>query len=539
MFKKNWINVGLLLIIIFLLQPTDVYGKAEISVNEYTKINFSFYGDVEKNLIIPRVIVSTIDRFTGEGKEELYSFEEKAFPPPVGYNIDDEYGGSKGKTGRYEFTFGLSNRSYNLNSGLAFKAYGSYNDIFTKVEYAEDYTSFHNEGTARTKLYAFDLASKTLTLLKEGTATSDIREVFIEADLYTISDRLLKQTQIFTLSKNTYVTSVPFTTEYINSTTIKNDFNCMHNEDCFLPTAGTSISNNLVIYKNGKYYELGENSSMIEIKADKHNWSDYHWRIVVNNHRFEERRIKGFDRITTTDANGKVTVISTPKASPRGVFISPNHKFLVLFEHQWIDKNGESVSGDYQLILYDIEKQKKVRTIKLPYKLDVNSYEVKWYSNTVIEYVPFVSSNQYDFRNIQIDLMTGIMTRDLHSYNNSYSFKYINANYNAQGFTFVRPLEILYKDKQIIYTKQPSFEGANGLVYCSVKDLAHGLGAVIKAESGRIKLTLNGKTATVDLSDEQVIMYDGTAYAPIKSIVIKLGLQYKRESHYSTRILLE
>ncbi|WP_340005149.1 hypothetical protein MHH52_25600 [Paenibacillus sp. FSL K6-0276] len=77
------------------------------------------------------------------------------------------------------------------------------------------------------------------------------------------------------------------------------------------------------------------------------------------------------------------------------------------------------------------------------------------------------------------------------------------------------------------------------MVYCSLKDLANGIGAGIKVESGTVKLTLNGKTATVDLRDKQVFTYDGTAYAPIKSIVLKLGLQYKREDLFATHINLD
>lgn len=68
----------------------------------------------------------------------------------------------------------------------------------------------------------------------------------------------------------------------------------------------------------------------------------------------------------------------------------------------------------------------------------------------------------------------------------------------------------------------------NELLYCSIKDLAITIGAGIRIEGRQVIVSLKNKQATVDLDSKDVLVQGGVVYAPVKAIVLKLGLKYTR-----------
>ncbi|MNE50642.1 hypothetical protein D3C80_1452290 [compost metagenome] len=158
----------------------------------------------------------------------------------------------------------------------------------------------------------------------------------------------------------------------------------------------------------------------------------------------------------------------------------------------------------------------------------------------MLQYRPFASSNSVPYiRNVNIDVLTGIVTKDQYRSEAQKKDYVLEIANSGTYFSLVEPLMIVYKGKPVAYSGQSSFEGVNGLVYCSIKDLAKALGAGISAGSGKLTLSLGGKKADLDLRAEDTIMHNGTAYAPIKPIITKLGLQYKREGYDSRLVTIE
>lgn len=68
----------------------------------------------------------------------------------------------------------------------------------------------------------------------------------------------------------------------------------------------------------------------------------------------------------------------------------------------------------------------------------------------------------------------------------------------------------------------------NNLLFCSVKDLATALGAGIRFEGRQVIISLKDKQASVDLDSKDVLVQGGVVCAPVKAIVLKLGLKYTR-----------
>ncbi|MRN51881.1 hypothetical protein [Paenibacillus monticola] len=536
--------------------------------DQRVSIQFDFIGETGSTMIVPKVRVNTIELSTGERKEEVFLFEDQAFNLPQGFQMKSRSEAEKiKKDSPQEVIFQCGAKSYTVNSSEGVKGYALYNGQSYEDKVIDEWTTLWENKVNRERLYLFDYATKKLSLLKEATSTeklppitysyvtdiktkkkykemdywdyiysgTSIGELFLKDDLYEFSDQASKTTKLFSLSKNTYITTIPFSQEGL--ITEKNLLLCERGNNCFQSEESISFNDNVVFMRGGKYYEILKNHSIKEIKKIKYDWSQYQWKITVNNRVFGQRRIDGWDYLISTDGD-KIKKISERYTFVRDVTVSPDHKYLAIFEAAYNKEKSNHLYENEQLRIYDINKQQVVRIIKLPY-LKMAPQDIIWQSNTVLQYKPNAASNAVYIRTVNVEILTGIITKDLLE---AYDFKdeyAINASDNSNYFSFVRPLEIRYQGKPIKYSKQSSFEGENGLVYCSLKDLATGIGAEIKVEPGAVKLTLNGKTATVDLKDKQVITYAGTAYAPIKSIVLNLGLQYKRKDQFATQINLE
>ncbi|WP_339317664.1 hypothetical protein [Paenibacillus sp. FSL R10-2734] len=541
------------LLLVFIFMGTH-YAKAEESSDNRVVIRIFFYQNNEENMIYPHVVVETIDLRTGERIEEDYDFKEFSFAPTAGYNLNDGSDNDKGENFQHNGSYYTTKINGELYGYVVYKS-----SLYTVTTWED--SEYRQKETSEEKLYSFNYKTKELKLLKTATQKKNlippfytyfisadnqkIREnhidykysgqtiggLYLDNDLYTFTDNDTKVTQLITLSSNQYITNTE--SEYLYP---KNEEQCRMGR-CYESKGDSTIDKTALIFKkNGKNYEIAKGHKINEIKEMKLQWDEYQWKMRIANNIFGLRRINGWDYLIRTDTTGKIEKISDRHSFVRETSVSPDNKYLVSFEASY-DKDTRKYK-DEQLRIYDIKNNKQVRIIKLPYR-ELWPETVKWHTNTILEYEPFSSSGKFYIRTVNIDILTGIITKDLPGGWNRTGDYVINKGDSVRYFSFARPLEIIYKDKQIRYTKQPSFEGANGLVYCSVKDLAYGLGAAIKFESGKIKLSLNGKTATVDLSDEQVIMYEGTAYAPIKNIILKLGLQYKRADFLSPKIVLE
>lgn len=554
MLRSRWLLSSIFMILFFSISIL-AFAKTVEAANQRISIQVDFIGAEGSDKIVPEVNVHLIDLSTGEAKEETFLFNDQAFNLPQGFQVKNRWEVVQVKKDMVPEFFRMNYSSYTVNTTEGIMGYALYEGKSYKKKVVDEWMTLEEDGINRKRLYVFNYTTKELKLLKESTLYEKLRPItysyhtdlktkekfksmdpwdyinsgtsldklFINADLYSLSDNTSKTTVLYSLSKNTYVATVPFDPEGILSP--KTLTLCSRNSRCFESNESTSFNDNVVFMKSGRYYEILKNHSIKEIKKTTYDWWQYQWRIVVNNHVFGERRINGWDYIISTD-NNKVTKLSERYTFVREVTVSPDHKYLAIFEASY-NKEKSKYEED-QVRIYDINKQKEVRVIKLPYReAPIN---IIWHSNTVLQYRPFSTNNPSYIRNVNVEILTGIITKDLpggYEIENAY---FIDVADRDNYFSFARPLEIRYQEKLIKYTKQPSFEGENGLVYCSLKDLANGLGADIKVESGAVKLTLNGKTATVDLKDKQVILYEGTAYAPIKSIILKLGLQYKREN---------
>jgi hypothetical protein len=565
--RFRWIYSGLFVFLFFLFS-TVVWADMAKAEDNRVSIQFSFLGDKEANKIVPVVNVYTIDLSTGERRKENYMYENQAFSPPQGFQVNGWGDAEKTTKDAKGELFRKNYSSYTVNTHEGIKGYSLYSGRTYTEKVVDEWSTFEDNVIDRQRLYVFNDTTKELKLINEGTirkkmpATitysyfTDIRtkeklkemdvwdytysgtamsEPYIHADLYLFTDYAAKTRTLYSLSNNTYVATVPFDSKGMIDTKSLNL--CIQGNHCFQTDGNASFNDNLVFKKNGKYYEILQNKSIKEIKEDKYDWSQYQWRIVVNNQVFGKRWIDGWHYIINTN-NNKVKKISERHTFVRQVTVSPDHKYMAIFEAAYNKDNPKHSYEDEQVRIYDINKQKEVRVIKLPYRGE-GPMDVIWHSNTVLQYVPYSSNSPVYIRNVNVEILTGIMTKDLYGGHEREGEYIIEAADKSKYFSFARPLEIRYQGKAIQYSKQPSFEGENGLVYCSLKDLANGLGADIKVESGSVKLTLKGKSATVNLKDKEVITFDGTAYAPIKSIVLKLGLQYSREDLFSSQINLE
>lgn len=568
MVKLRWLHIGAFMIFFWSMGSLAFAQNVE-SRDQRVSIQFDFIGEIGATTIVPKVRVNTIELSTGERKEEVFLFEDQAFNLPQGFQVKNWFEAEKiKKDSSKEVIFQYGAKSYTVNSSEGLKGYALYNGQSYENKVIDEWTTLWENRVSREKLYAFDYTSKKLTLLKEATLleklptitysyVTDIRtkekykemdywdyiysgtnigELFLKDDLYEFSDQASKTTKLFSLSKNTYVTTIPFSHEGL--ITEKSLLLCERGNNCFQsPDESISFNDNVVFMRGGKYYEILKDHSIKEIKKIKYDWSKYQWKITVNNRVFGQRRIEGWDYLISTDGD-KLKKISERYTFVRDVTVSPDHKYLAIFEAAYNREKSDHLYENEQLRIYDINKQQVVRIIKLPY-LKMAPQDIIWQSNTVLQYMPNAASNAVYIRTVNVEILTGIITKDLlEAYDSMDEYTIITSD-NSNYFSFVRPLEIRYQGKLIKYSKQPSFEGENGLVYCSLKDLATGLGAEIKVEPGAVKLTLNGKTATVNLKDKQIITYAGTAYVPIKSIVLSLGLQYKREDLFATQINLE
>lgn len=565
MIKLRWLYIGILTVYIVFMGSLAFAHKAE-AAEQRMSIHFDFIGETGSNTIVPKVRVNTIELSTGERKEEVFSFEDQAFNLPQGFQVKNWFEAEKiKKDSSPEVIFNYGARSYTVNSSKGIMGYALYNGQSYENKVIDEWHTLWENRVNRKRLYSFDYATHTITLLKEATLqeklppitysyVTDIRtkekyktmdyweyintgtsigELFLADDLYEFSDQASKTTKLFSLSKNTYVTTIPFNPEGL--ITEKDFLLCERGNHCFQSDESTSFNDNVVFMKGGKYYEILKDHSIKEIKKMKYDWSQFQWKITVNNRVFGKRRIDGWDYVISTDGD-KIKKISERYTFVRDVTVSPDHKYMAIFEAAY--NKLEHQYEKEQLRIYDINKQQLVRIIKLPYR-DMAPRDIMWQSNTVLQYKPFASSNAAYIRTVNVEILSGVISKDLLEAYDSKDEYIITASDKSNYFSFVRPLEIRYEGKPIKYSKQPSFEGENGLVYCSLKDLATGIGAEIKVEPGAVKLTLKGKTVTVDLKDKQIITYAGTAYAPIKSIVLKLGLQYKREDQFATQINLE
>lgn len=567
MIKLRWLYIGTLMAFFGFMLSLAFAQNAEAG-DQRVSIQFDFIGETGSTSLVPKVRVNTIELSTGERKEEVFLFEDKAFNLPQGFQVKSFFEAEKiNKDSSKEVIFHYGARSYTVNSSEGVKGYALYDGRSYENKVIDEWTTFPENRIRRQRLYLFDYTTKKLSLLKEATLqeklppitysyVTDIRtkkkfknmdyweyiysgtnigELFLKDDLYEFSDHSSKTTKLFSLSKNTYVTTIPFSQEGL--ITEKNLLLCERRNNCFQSDEGISFNNNVVFMRGGKYYEILKDHSIKEIKKMKYDWSQYQWKIIINNRVFGQRRIDGWDYLISTDGD-KLKKISERYTFVRDVTVSPDHKYMAIFEAAYNKEKSDHPYENEQLRIYDINKQQVVRIIKLPY-LKMAPRDIIWKSNTILQYMPSAESSAVYIRNVNVEILTGIITKDLlEAYDFIDEYTIVTSD-NSNYFSFARPLEIRYQGKPIMYSKQPSFEGENGLVYCSVKDLASGIGAEIRVEPGALKLTLNGKTATVDLKDKQVITYAGTAYAPIKNIVLKLGLQYKREDPFATQINLE
>ncbi|WP_054944002.1 hypothetical protein [Paenibacillus ihuae] len=562
-----WKKIALVILFFaaFILKQIPVADGASAE-DRRVSISLDFKGDIERNRYIPTVLVDTIMYSTGERKQEEYIFEEQAFAPPQGFQIDG-WGNAQqidqnGKNKRY-FRMQLEGQIVRTTTGI------KYYSVYTQKEYSDkvidEWSSYDDDINETSQLYAFDYTTKELKVLGETKAhqtlptitysyLTDIKTkekfksmdyweyittgtqmggLYAASDLYGVNDYAAKTTKLFSLSNNTYITTVPVSTTdwVINTQDMSNNFR---------PTQGISFSGNFdfVIRKNGKTYAITAEHTIKEIKETKLNWKQYQWRLIINNHVFGKRWIDGWHYIINTD-NNKVTKISERNTFVREIAISPDHRYLATVEAAYDSSKSSDPYNDEQVRIYDINKQKVIRIVKLPYR-DVYADQVFWQSNTVLQYRPFASSNSVSYiRNVNIDVLSGIVTKDQFRSEEEKKNYVLVISDPGKYFSLVEPLQIMYKGKAVVYSGQSSFEGANGLVYCSVKDLAKALGAGISFGGGKLTLTLGGKTATVDLRSEDTIMDNGAAYAPIKPIITKLGLQYKRENYYTPLVTIE
>ncbi|WP_150274264.1 hypothetical protein [Paenibacillus tepidiphilus] len=509
------------LLISTVLSESGIQSVFSASENkQVVAIHFEYDHNEEKNLIIPAVLVYTLSYSTGERKYEKYVFDELAYSPPAGFVTDwREFISTTDQAGKKE-EFNLMAWSYTvINKGQIF-SYGLYRG--DKSTYS---TGYHADTINRSqKLYSFDYSKKEMKLLRtaESTEKSDLTsagttiELLSKNDIYTVDNTATKQKQFYSLSDNKYILSVS-QQDFLGPRDI---LSCVrgYGEGCYTGNDSISVNDNLVIRKNGKFYELDKQKKLKEIKQLK--VTREQWRVQFGNYIMEPRSNNNDERIyMINQQTKKATVITPAKAFVQRIYLSPNRRYLV-FDLEY--ERGERRS----LLVYDTISQKKLHEIAMPYKEWVT--DLTWHSNTSLEYTPFTSSRPDYVKDVHVEILKGIVTKeDSDPYDNPDEYV-ITPNADQSYFTYARPWEIVYEGKPVVFHDQPAFLGLNNLLYCSVKDLAITLNATLTVEPGKIELSYKNKKAYVDLKAKDIIIQDGTAYAPIKPIAVKLGLQYSK-----------
>ncbi|CAM4490510.1 WD40 repeat domain-containing protein [Paenibacillus typhae] len=533
-------------------------GTEAKGVEDYrVRIDINFSKNKEENLIYPKVSVSFLDYKTAGGRTEEYEYKEQSFSPIGNYDLSS----TRTDTG---LQFQDSGATYTTKATGSLKGYGIYEGtLFTNTVWKE-YELKDTESNEQ-RLYVFNYSTKELKLLRTETyqrklippyityftsldhqkiedkhidyniSGVEIGDFYIDTDIYTVKNHNTNVTSLIALSQNNSIMELKKNDAVIG---VKDELLSQRQFEYFISNDSASVDESmLIVNRNGKYYEITNNHLIKEIQSEDRNWNQAQWKMRVGNQVFAERWISGWDYLIRIDPAGKAHKISDRNSFVREVQISPDNRYLASFEASY--DTATYKYKDEQVRIYDIKNQKQIRIIKLPYRGE-GPMEVRWHTNTILQYLPFTTNHPEYIRNVNVEILTGIVTKDLPGGSWFNKWDYVNSIADSDKyFTFASPLQILYKDKPVVYTKQPSFEGANGLVYCSVKDLATRLGAGIKVANGKITLTLNGKAAEVNTRAEDTIVYDGTAYAPVKPIALKLGLQYKRESASSGTIMLD
>ncbi|WP_342549992.1 hypothetical protein NST69_15550 [Paenibacillus sp. FSL P2-0089] len=257
---------------------------------------------------------------------------------------------------------------------------------------------------------------------------------------------------------------------------------------------------------------MDQQRHLSEIK--KIDTSGERWKIQFGDYILERQQ-----RLYMTNQKTKQKIAITPQNSyVRALHLSPDRRYLV--SELW-PSQGKPIYS-----VYDTVAQKKIRNIELPYTQYPT--DVTWHSNTVFEYTPFTSSRPDYIKDVHIDILKGIVTKEDRRAFDSPEEYVIIPNSIHNYFTYARPWKIIYKDKSVLHTNQPAFLGMNDLLLCSVKDLATALGAGIRLEGRQVIVSLKNKQASVDLDNKDVLVQGGVVYAPLKAIVLKLGLHYTR-----------
>ncbi|MEK4105552.1 hypothetical protein NST28_15840 [Paenibacillus sp. FSL R10-2791] len=496
-------------------------------------LNFYYEDNIEKQQLVPTVTVYEMDYSTGDETFKNYIFENMAFPYPDGYSTDwnviREYTGEAMEGEDYNLF--IDNQTVVIDGRVY--GYGLYQN--NKRIYSAKHPFADSEHISE-RLYFFDYAKKELKLLRtashinknrfypipawdsEGnsfysetwdtTTTGTTLSVQSNNNTYMLDNTATKQMQFYSLTDNTTYLTVK-SEDYLGT----RDFSsCTRSYDCYFGNDSVSVNNNLVIQKNGKIYEMNRQRQLFEIKQI--DTSGERWKIQFGDYILERQQ-----RLYMTNQKTKQKKAITPQnAYVREILLSPDRRYLV---SEFSNSQGKRVYS-----VYDTVAQKKIRDIELPYTQYPS--DVIWHSNTVLEYTPFTSSRPDYIKDVHIDILKGIITKEDNKAFDSPGDYVIVPNLIQNYFTYARPWKIIYKEKSVVYTNQPAFLGINDLLYCSIKDLATALGAGIRIEGRQVIVTLKNKQATVDLDSKDVFVQNGVVYAPVKAIVFKLGLQYVR-----------
>ncbi|WP_312150201.1 hypothetical protein [Paenibacillus odorifer] len=509
--------------------------KVYSAVEQKKVIGLKFYYNDNKEMqqLVPTVKVYEMDYSNGDETFKEYEFVNMAFPYPDGYSTDwnviREYTGEAMEGEDYNLF--IDNRTVVIDGRVY--GYGLYQN--NKRIYSGKHPFADSEHISE-RLYFFDYANKELKLLRtaahinknrfypiptwdsEGnsiysetwdtTITGTTLSVHPSNNTYILDNTATKQLQFYSFTDNTTYLTVK-SGDYLGKRDLSS---CTRSYACYFGNDTVSVNDNLVIRMNGKIYEMNQQRHLSEIK--KIDTSGERWKIQFGDYILERQQ-----RLYMTNQKTKQKIAITPQnAYVRAIHLSPDRRYLV--SELWPSQEKPIYS------VYDTVAQKKIRDIELPYTQYPS--DVTWHSNTILEYTPFTSSRPLYIKDVHIDILKGIITKeDIKAFDSPGEYVIVS-NSLQNYFTYARPSKILYKDKPVVYTNQPAFLGMNELLYCSIKDLAITIGAGIRIEGRQVIVSLKNKQATVDLDSKDVLVQGGVVYAPVKAIVLKLGLKYTR-----------
>lgn len=393
------------------------------------------------------------------------------------------------------------------------------------------------------KIVKYDSRTKVFSIIaNRNTANGRIDGVYPDANMYVV-EKGSREYLVYSISTNKLIhTAKERPTEhndiFVTNVLYRNYFDPAPKVGALYVEAGLyfdSKNYTYVTYPGEFPYEIRPDGSKLKLKSyQKNNSDDFVYKRTLSSSVVYKQTKKKRSYKHELIIHGKShTLLESDTSRANYAFgiaqFSPHGKYVVL----WVNytENGRRVKGKEEYRIFDTSNGKLIQTIPINSTGSSSAidYGMSWMGGT--DHI--IQSGLLNFgayRIVGSDLMTPRRYGNVVDYSHADSYFYTFGMDNY--LTINDPIPVKFKGKYMQYGGQGSFRTTDLTIYSPVDELVKLLGGNIDNSNGKITVTYQESSFTLNRSKQ--IVWKNRVYYPLRELLTGISLKLLVDTNYLT-----